>query len=160
MKIQIEIDDALEESLCVIHCPSITPDVLKIQEAIADVLQDGSTSATRQFVCYKGDTEYYIPIDSILFFETSPSCMQVHTSKEMYTSPYRLYELEDLLPRNFMRISKSTILNTNHVYSITKNLTASSAVAFRGCHKEVYVSRHYYKPLKIKLSEKRGKNYE
>lgn len=55
-----------------------------------------------------------------------------------------------------MRVSKSTILNINHIYSITRNLTSSSIVEFQNTHKQVYVSRHYYKPLKFKLLEKRG----
>lgn len=54
-----------------------------------------------------------------------------------------------------MRVSKSTILNLNHIYSITKNLTASSIVEFINTHKQVYISRYYYKPLKCRLEEKR-----
>lgn len=65
------------------------------------------------------------------------------------------YELEEFLPRYFMRISKSTILNTNKVYSIQRNLTASSVIEFQNTHKQIYVSRYYYKPLKNKLEEKR-----
>jgi DNA-binding LytR/AlgR family response regulator len=66
-----------------------------------------------------------------------------------------LYELEELLPGFFMRISKSAILNTNQVYAINRNLAASSVIEFRNTHKQVYVSRNYYKPLKNKLEEKR-----
>ena len=50
---------------------------------------------------------------------------------------------------------KSTILNINHIYSITRNITSSSLVEFKNTHKKVYVSRSYYKVLKLKLSEKR-----
>ena len=38
---------------------------------------------------------------------------------------------------------------------ISRNLTASSVVAFADTHKQVYVSRYYYKPLINKLEEKR-----
>ena len=78
-----------------------------------------------------------------------------HTGDEMYQVKYRLYELEEFLPGHFMRISKSTILNTNKVYSIQRNLTASSVVEFQNTHKQVFVSRYYYRPLKNKLEEKR-----
>lgn len=54
-----------------------------------------------------------------------------------------------------MRVSKSTILNTDRVYSLTRNLTASSLVTFAGSHKQVYVSRNYYKALVNKIKEKR-----
>ena len=64
-------------------------------------------------------------------------------------------ELEEMLPGFFMRVSKSTILNTSHIFSINRNLTASSIVAFEHTHKKVYVSRYYYKPLISKLEERR-----
>ena len=54
-----------------------------------------------------------------------------------------------------MRVSKSTIVNLNHIYSITKNITASSVIEFNNCHKRVYVSRNYYKALIERLDEKR-----
>ena len=109
----------------------------------------------QQLICYKEDTEYYLSLDEILFFETEAKEVWVHTTDKMYQTRYKLYELEELLPGHFMRVSKSTILNTNRIYSITRNLTASSVVEFMGSHKQVYVSRYYYKPLKCKLEEKR-----
>ena len=54
-----------------------------------------------------------------------------------------------------MRISKSAIVNMNKVYSITKNIAASSTVEFGDSHKKVYVSRNYYKALVERLAEKR-----
>jgi len=78
-----------------------------------------------------------------------------HTTEKMYESSYRLYELEEILPGYFMRISKSTIVNLKQIYSITRNLTASSAVEFCGSNKKVYVSRIFYKALIERMSEKR-----
>ena len=74
----------------------------------------------------------------------------------MYQVKYRLYELEEFLPGHFLRISKSTILNTEKVYAIRRNLTASSEVEFQNTHKQVFVSRAYYKSLRHKLEEKRN----
>lgn len=99
--------------------------------------------------------EYYLSLDEILFFETDEAGISAHTKTDAYQTKYKLYELEDMLPGFFMRVSKSTILNTNHIYSINRNLTASSVVAFSGTHKQVYVSRYYYKLLISKLEEKR-----
>ena len=106
-------------------------------------------------VFYKDNTELYIWIDDVLFFETEENLIYAHTLNEVYQVKYRLYELEEILPRSFVRVSKSTILNINHIYSITRNITSSSLVEFKNTHKKVYVSRSYYKVLKLKLSEKR-----
>ena len=150
MKIRIEIDENLTEEEVVIHCRRLTEDVGKIQTAVSDVI-----NATQKFVFFKGTTEYYLPLDDILFFETDETGISAHTKEEVYQTKYKLYELEDILPGFFMRVSKSTILNTNHIYSISRNLTASSVVAFAGTYKQVYVSRYYYTPLVSKLEEKR-----
>ena len=150
MKIRIELDENLIEDEVLIRCRSLDENVRKIQEAVSQVL-----TGKQQLICYKEDTEYYLSLDEILFFETETKEVWVHTTDKMYQTRYKLYELEELLPGHFMRVSKSTILNTNRIYSITRNLTASSVVEFMGSHKQVYVSRYYYKPLKCKLEEKR-----
>ena len=104
---------------------------------------------------YKGDTSYYLPLEDVLFFETEENEVHAHTRKEIYRTKYRLYALEEMLPGFFMRVSKSTILNTRKIYSMTKSLPASCTVEFQGTHKQAYVSRYYYKPLKDRLEEKR-----
>src|SRR5699024_681198 len=98
---------------------------------------------------YKKETEYYLSLTDILFFETDAKTVYAHTAKDIYETKYRLYELETLLPAYFMRVSKSTILNCREIYSITKSISASSLVEFKNCHKQVYVSRNYYKTLKM-----------
>ena len=152
MKIKIEIDENLTEEEIVIRGSALTEEMAAVQRAVADVLARKQT-----LTFYKNETEYYIPLDEILFFETEDGGISAHTSAEVYTVKYKLYELEQVLPRNFIRVSKSTILNVSKVYSVERNLTASSIVQFAGSHKQVYVSRYYYKSLKISLEEKRLK---
>ena len=150
MKIKIEIDENLSEDEVLIRCRGLTEQVTEIQKAVSEVV-----NTSQRFVFYRGNTEYYLALDEILFFETDGDGINAHTRDNIYQTKYKLYELEDLLPGCFMRISKSSIVNTNHIYSISRNLTASSVVAFSGTHKQVYVSRYYYKPLVNKLEEKR-----
>lgn len=150
MKIKIEIEESLEEDEVLIRCRELTEEVSAIQKAVSE-----ATGAVQKFTFYKGNTEYYLSLNEILFFETDESGISAHTKTDAYQTKYKLYELEDILPGFFMRVSKSTILNTNHIYSIDRNLTASSVVAFFDTHKQVYVSRYYYKPLISKLEEKR-----
>ena len=142
MKIKIEMDEQAEEEV-IIRCRGMTEQIAAIQRAV------------RKIVLYKGNTEYYLPMNDILFFETADHGVAAHTGNDMYEARYKLYELEEILPGFFMRVSKSTILNTSHIFSINRNLTASSVVAFENTHKKVYVSRYYYKPLISKLEERR-----
>ncbi|BDF32713.1 MULTISPECIES: LytTR family DNA-binding domain-containing protein [Extibacter] len=150
MKIRIEIEDNLKEAEIIIRSSVLDEEVQKIQRAVADIV-----SMEQRLVFYKGDTSYYLPLEDVLFFETEESEVHAHTRKEIYRTKYRLYELEEMLPGYFMRVSKSTILNTRKIYSMTKSLPASCTVEFQGTHKQAYVSRYYYKPLKDRLEEKR-----
>jgi len=150
MKVRIEIDEKLTEDEVLIRCSRLDEKAQKVYETLQEI-----TKETKRIIFYKGNTEFYFPLENILFFETTDNCVSAHTVDSIYQTEYRLYELEEMLPGFFMRVSKSTILNLNHIYSITRNLTASSAVEFTGTHKQVFVSRYYYKPLKCRLDEKR-----
>lgn len=149
MNIRIELNEDLQENEVVIRCRQLDSEVQEIQRAISVI------SAKSTKLCfYKGETEYYLSLEQILFFETEAGGICAHTTDNVYQTKYKLYELEERLPDNFMRVSKSTILNVNRIYSITRNLTAASLVEFQNTHKQAYVSRNYYKLLKLKLQER------
>ena len=150
MKVRIEISENMNGDEVIIRCEKLDERVQRVYNTVMDI-----TKCSRDFMLYKGKTEYYIPLDSILFFETSNNSISAHTVDSVYETTYRLYELEELLPGNFMRVSKSTIINLNHIYSISRNLTSSSEIQLMNTHKKVFVSRYYYKSLKLRLEEKR-----
>lgn len=150
MKIRIELENGVAESEFIIRCSELTEEITKIQKIVSELIAE-----KKQMIFYKDNTEYYISLDNVLFFETEENLIYAHTLNEVYQVKYKLYELEEILPSNFVRVSKSTILNINDIYSITRNLTSSSLVEFKNTYKKVYVSRSYYKVLKLKLLEKR-----
>lgn len=151
MKIRIELEENLSEDEVVIRCQSLTDEIKQIQNAIASV-----ASEKQNFILYKEDTEFYVALEDILFFETETNCLSAHTRDDVYQAKYRLYELEELLPTYFLRVSKSSIVNVREIFSIQKNnLSTTSVAAFENSHKQVYVSRHYVKTLKEKIMEVR-----
>ena len=143
MKVRIELVDDSSEEEVIIRCRRMDDTVGKIQQYIRE-----QTVRSLSIAFYQGNEEYYFPIDKVLFFETEGEHIYAHTERDAYRIKYRLYELEEMLPPYFMRCSKSTILNSMRVYSITKNLSASSLVGFENTHKHVYVSRKYYQQLR------------
>lgn len=150
MKVKIEIDENNSEQEIIIRCKRLNDETQRIYNLLTDISKE-----QMQIILFKENVEYYINIADILFFETELGCVKAHCKDEMYDTKYKLYELEELLPGHFMRISKSTIINLNAIYSIKKNVTTSSEVQFYGTYKQVFVSRNYYKVLKIRLEEKR-----
>lgn len=151
MKIRIELEEDLSEDEVIIRCRSLTDEIKQVQNAIA-----ATTSSKQNFVLYKEDAEYYVALSDILFFETEGNQLNAHTRDNVYQTKYRLYELEEILPGYFLRVSKSTIANVKEIYSLSKsNLTQTIVASFADSHKKVFVSRRYSKLLKEKLMEVR-----
>src|SRR5574344_769846 len=144
MKIRIDVDESNDEEI-IIKCKKITNAITSIQNLLKN---------NKKIVFYKDNIEYYLELDKVLFFETEGNVVNAHTIDNIFETKYKLYELEKILTNNFMRVSKSAILNINHIYSINHSITSSSVVEFANTHKKVYVSRLYYKILKEKLERR------
>jgi len=147
VKLRIEVTDGLLENEVIIRCGRVDDNVQKIHSYILSLSSPG-------IVFYKGQQEFYIPLENILFFETDGEQVFAHTTDDAYRVKYRLYELEAMLPHSFARAAKGTIVNTHRIYAINRNLTSSSQVRFADTHKHVYVSRHYYMSLKERMKER------
>lgn len=151
MKVRIELDEGRTEEEVVIHCRSLTDEVRLIQKAVSSVI-----ASQQNIILYKEDTEYYVAPGDILFFETEGNTLNAHTREQVFQTRYRLYELEEILSGNFIRVSKAALVNVQEIYSLSKNtLSATSVISFAGTHKQVFVSRHYTKQLKEKLMKAR-----
>lgn len=138
MKVRLEIDDTLKEDEIVISTKKYTDEIKLLIE---------SSKSKPKIQFFKQDTEYYLDLDSILFFESDNGKVFAHTTNDMFSTVQKLYELEKILPNHFIRISKSTILNIQKIYSLSHSVS-SHLVTFQNSHKQVYVSRMYYKLLK------------
>ena len=143
LKVTIEIDPGATECEVTIKCPGVNEEVVRIQKLLS-----GNPAGEPQISFFKEDSEFFLPLDTVLFFETDGGQIRAHTADDEFETRYKLYELEEMLPSCFIRISKSTILNTHKLYSITKNLAGASKIEFQGTYKTVYCSRNYYKALK------------
>lgn len=149
MKLKLEFDETLEEDSITIKARVYDDNIKSIHQVINNEIKKNNKVAL-----YINQTEYFIEINKIVFFETEDNSIYAHTNDKVYLTKYTLKHLEDVLPSNFLRISKSTIINVDHIYSIEKNITSSSKVTFSNCSKEVYVSRRYLKVLQHLIFER------
>ncbi len=147
MKFKIEFDDNSTETEVVIRCKELNDEVIALQKAFSK-----TEGLSQQLLLYKDDTEYFMPINEIIFFETVEKSVKVHTVDGVYDSKLKLYEVEELYPQKFMRVSKSSIVNISKIFSITRTISGCF-VKFQGSIKQVYVSRMYYKDLHERLNQ-------
>lgn len=144
MNLRIEIDEQLQDTEIIIRAA-------KADDALAQLKAHIAQFCTPKLLFYKEKQEVYLEESDILFIETMGERVHAHTKHDLFEGRYRLYELESRLTQRFSRIAKATIVNTAHIYAIDRNLTGASQIHFSGTHKSVYVSRHYYKTLKMKM---------
>ena len=150
MKVKIEIEENLAEEEVIIRCRELSDSIVSLQNYIS------RQSGVKKCLSLKNaDTEFFVPMEEILFFETQGREIRAHTAERILGCDYKLYELEELLPGGFMRVSKSAIVNLDHVYSVTRNLTASSVMEFAGSNKKAFVSRAYFKAVVERLKARK-----
>jgi len=149
MRVRIEnVNDGDPEEV-VIFCRKITPEV----EALVRQLS-ANEKGRPAIAFFKGDEQYYLAPQEILFFDTDRERVFAHTAEDSYEIKLRLYELESILPGYFTRVSRSTIVNILHVFSIQKSLTRVYLISFRKSHKSIYGSRMYSSNLMKKMEER------
>ncbi|MDR0854186.1 MAG: LytTR family transcriptional regulator [Clostridiales Family XIII bacterium] len=149
MNIRIDIDDKLSEVEVVIRTPSVNDDALEVQNAVLKALSGLAEKAKLRLT--KGEKDFYLPVTDIIFFESDGGKTFAHTAGDVFEVKMRLYELEEILPSSFIRVSKSAIIGVKEILSIEKNPVGPSMVGFRNSHKRLSVSRQYYKILQDKL---------
>lgn len=150
IKVRLEIDPNGEEEI-VIKCRALSEEIIRIENA----LHSGDTDFEMEL--HQGGNDFFIKAKDILFFDTDGNKTAAHTKDKMYYTDLKLYELSEQLPRCFMRISKSCIININAVSSTRRELTGICEAFFEGTAKKVYISRSYYKPFREAVKEIRLK---
>ena len=143
MELQIRQIGAGEREMVLICCRTVTEEVREIAAFVRS--RQGSLSGTREA------KQYEIPVSELFYIESVDGKTFLYTREQVYETPYRIYELEELLrPKHFLRVSKAMLLNLMKIRSIQPALNGRlSAVLQSG--EEVIISRSYVKDLKSAL---------
>lgn len=149
MKVRIEIAADGDEEV-IIRTHALTDEVRRICDAVNSVARSESSLALSD-----GKSEFFLALSSLLFFESDSGRTTAHTADRMYYATQKLYELERILPRTFARVSKSCVVNTALISSISRNPMGASETHFTGSYKKVYISRSYYKAVRQIIEETR-----
>jgi len=149
VKIKLDISPQYSEKEIIVRAAKNDDEVKAILSSIKDV--DSRFSHLNGYI---GETTYSLELKEILFFETNDRNVYAHTINNAFLIHYRLYELEENLPSNFLRVSKSSILNVDEILSLSRSVTGN-LVQFKNTYKKIYVSRRFLKELKIALDQRK-----
>ena len=146
MKIEIDIDEKYPDTEVVIRANKLDSDVERLVAIMRMV--------NMQIGVRKNDETYLLDVEKILYIEAVERKTFVYTSDETYESDLKLYEIEqELLERDFFRISKQSIVNIRMIKSLKSDINRKIRITLRN-DEQIVVSRMYSDELRRKLGLK------
>lgn len=100
--------------------------------------------------CYKREKKYLLNIDSIYYIDLIDKNTFIFTKDDCFESPLWLYQIEELLNEDFIRASKSTLFNMQHIKSLKADI-GSRVIVYLDNGDKILVSRKYAKEFKKRL---------
>ncbi|MCK7484938.1 MAG: LytTR family transcriptional regulator [Bacillus subtilis] len=103
---------------------------------------------------------HFIPIRTIYYFESVEDKVFCYTEKEVYETNYRLYELEEVLPKGeFVRTAKSAIVHLRKIKSFRSGLSGRIEATMKN-GEVLLIARSFVKAVKEELYRLGGVSHE
>ena len=140
MKVNIDISAEYKEPFAVIHTDKVTDEI----QRMIDIFSNSETPITA--LQNEEDIVVLQPKD-IYMVRVENGDTIIYGAKQKYRSRKRLYELADQLGKQFMQISKTTLINLSYMDSIEPGFSGTLLLKLKNGDKD-YVSRKYLPEFK------------
>ncbi len=146
MKIEININEDIEDIEIVFSCRKLTPAVERMLATL--MVMD------KKLTVLKEDETYFLDVAKVIYLESVDRKTFVYTEDAVYESRLKLYELEQQLDEyGFFRANKSCLIQLKYVRSLKADINRKIKVTLEN-GEQVMVSRQYAEGLKKKLGVK------
>lgn len=143
MKIEINVDDKIEETSISISCKGLTPELQKMI-AMMRILD-------KKFAVMRDGETFLLDVSEIIYIEAIDRKTFVYTKDGVYESGLRLYELEQQLEEcGFCRVSKSCLVQLRAVRSLKSDINRRIRVTLDN-GEVIIASRQYADEIKKRL---------
>ena len=144
MKIEINIDKTLEEAILLIKTPKLT-------ERLTDIIEIIEREEEKEKVLFltgkKAESTFIIEPEEIEIIRTEGSVIKIYDiSGKDFSTNKTLNEIIEI-SNNFVRISKSTIVNINRVEHIEPYFNGTMHIVMKNGIND-YISRKYLSDFK------------
>ena len=129
MKIKLETNFSSEfkETSILIKAPELSEEIESILKYVANL-----STVPNQIVANKNNEIYFIELENVICFFSQDKYNYVRTKDDTYKIKYKLYELEESLKsKDFIRISKSCIINVNQVLCFDTSILGTILVKLK-----------------------------
>ncbi len=145
MKVKTYIDD--EEEIVIIHTHKRTPLVNEIENL---VLNENQEIAVINYFGYLDNDIVSLSLNDITKFYIENDKLYVSSKNKKYLIKKRLYQIEEEVNNNFIKINKSCIINKNHIKRFNTSWSGTLLVELDDNEID-YVSRRNIKNLKERM---------
>ena len=116
MKVNLFVSKDIEESYADIHTNELTDDITK-----AMIILENSSS-NDMLAVKKDDSIVLLEFENIFMVRVENGKVKVFTQSNDYIIKKPLYQIEEILTKDFVRISKTTIINIRKIQRVTPSL--------------------------------------
>ena len=142
MKITIETPKPGKEDEVIIRCAEVDDKLMRLIYALRE---------DERLTGYLEDKIVKLSLKDIYYFEAVDNKIFAYASEETYEIRRKLYELEqDFVHTDFLRISKSAILNTSKIAYVKPIFNGRFEAKLKNGEK-IIISRQYVAELKKKI---------
>ena len=146
MKINLDIDGKYDDTEVIIRAPHLNNDIERMVAMMRMI--------DMQIAVRKDNETYLLETDKILYIEAVDRKTFVYTTSENYESELKLYEIEqELMERDFLRISKNSIVNLRKIKCLKTDVNRKIRITLQN-GEQIVVSRLYSDELRRKLGLK------
>ena len=142
MKLELNIDEKVKETLVVVSANKIDKEVQNLINYIE--------YSSEYLIGIVEDKASIIDIGEIIRVYIEDRQTFVVTLKDTYVVKKKLYEVENMVTRNFIKISQSEIANIKFIKNLDFSNTGTIVIKYKNSDIS-YVSRRMIKEFKLKL---------
>ena len=142
MRVDMNISENIKEPFAVIHAGELTPE-------IAELAREISQFGNGKGVIIGSLDERMVVIDAehIVLIRVESEKVYIVTDENTYRIGKRMYELLDILGKDFMQVSKSAAINLKYLESVEPSFNGVMLLHMKNGEKE-YISRKFVPQLK------------
>lgn len=141
MKFSLNIDKNREEEV-IIYAHESRPVFKEIERMLLN--------AECNLIGYESDSMIVLPLSDTACFVSQNDKVFALVDSHKYLVKKRLYQIAELLDRNYIKLNQSCIANIRQISKFTVSLDGSLEVVFRNGYRD-YVSRRELKNVKERM---------
>ena len=144
MKVNLFVSRDIEEPYADIHTNELTDNVAKAMSILE------SDDSSDMVAVKKGSDIALLQMDEIFMFRVEDKQVKVYSENSEYLIKKPLYQVEETLSSDFVRISKSTIVNLKKIERVAPSLKGMMFIELKNGLKD-NISRKYLPEFKQAL---------